>query len=332
MVVHVVVQGGAGGQGPKGDPGKSAYDIAMENGFVGTEQEWLDSLEGPAGPKGDQGDVGPAGQDGQDGQQGPKGDPGDTGPKGDQGDVGESAYEAWLALGNTGSEQDFIDSLKGEKGDAGDNGADGKSAYEVALDNGFVGTEGEWLDSLVGPQGEQGIQGIQGEKGDPGTTDYNELINKPDLGTAAFADSASFATAAQGAKADTAVQPSDTSDVADAGKVVKYSNIGAVNTATPQFPENAVPLSYFNAGLSTKQDTLSNPSQAEAEAGTAATARSWSAERVRQAADAAIAASDKVSSAQEGGVGVLVSNIIQVTQAQYDGLTPQAGTFYVIVG
>lgn len=152
------------------------------------------------------------------------------------------------------------------------------------------------------------------------------------LGTAATQASGAFATAAQGALADTAVQPSDTSDVADAGKVVKYSNIGAVNTATPQFPENAVPLSYFDAGLSTKQNTLSNPSQSEAEAGTATTARSWTAQRVRQAADAAIAASDKVSSAQEGGVGVLVSNIIQVTQAQYDGLTPQAGTFYVIVG
>ena len=27
-------------------PGKSAYDIAIDNGFVGTEQEWLQSLQG----------------------------------------------------------------------------------------------------------------------------------------------------------------------------------------------------------------------------------------------------------------------------------------------
>lgn len=40
----------------------------------------------------------------------------------------------------------------------------------------------------------------------------------------------------------------------------------------------------------------------------------------------------KVGSEQESGVGTLISNIIQVTQAQYDGLTPQAGTFYAIVG
>ena len=36
---------GAGGYGG-GSPGLSAYDIAVKNGFVGTEQDWLDSLSG----------------------------------------------------------------------------------------------------------------------------------------------------------------------------------------------------------------------------------------------------------------------------------------------
>jgi hypothetical protein len=31
--------------GPRGDSGKSAYEIALDNGFVGTEAEWLASLE-----------------------------------------------------------------------------------------------------------------------------------------------------------------------------------------------------------------------------------------------------------------------------------------------
>jgi hypothetical protein len=35
-----------GEQGPAGADGASAYDIAVENGFVGTEQEWLDSIGG----------------------------------------------------------------------------------------------------------------------------------------------------------------------------------------------------------------------------------------------------------------------------------------------
>ena len=31
-----------------GKDGKSAYQIALDNGFVGTEKEWLDSLKGEA--------------------------------------------------------------------------------------------------------------------------------------------------------------------------------------------------------------------------------------------------------------------------------------------
>ena len=38
--------GAPGPQGPVGPQGDSAYDIAVENGFEGTEQEWLDSLGG----------------------------------------------------------------------------------------------------------------------------------------------------------------------------------------------------------------------------------------------------------------------------------------------
>lgn len=36
--------------------GQSAYDIAIDNGFVGTKAEWLESLNGEKGPKGDKGD------------------------------------------------------------------------------------------------------------------------------------------------------------------------------------------------------------------------------------------------------------------------------------
>ena len=49
----VEYSGGYGVQGDKGDPGRegmSAYKIAVKNGFTGTEQEWLDSLQGSASP------------------------------------------------------------------------------------------------------------------------------------------------------------------------------------------------------------------------------------------------------------------------------------------
>ena len=45
--------------GPDGADGKSAYEIAVENGFPGTEQEWLDSLEGEPGSEGAEGPPGP---------------------------------------------------------------------------------------------------------------------------------------------------------------------------------------------------------------------------------------------------------------------------------
>ena len=42
---------------------------------------------------------------------------------GQEGRDGESAYEIWISEGNTGTEEEFLESLKGEKGD------DGLSAY-----------------------------------------------------------------------------------------------------------------------------------------------------------------------------------------------------------
>ena len=41
-------------------------------------------------------------------------------------------------------------------------GADGKSAYEVAVANGFSGTESEWLLSLKGTDGVDGKDGVNG--------------------------------------------------------------------------------------------------------------------------------------------------------------------------
>lgn len=42
-------------EGGSGASGKSAYEIAVDNGFVGTEAEWLESLKGSEGKKGNDG-------------------------------------------------------------------------------------------------------------------------------------------------------------------------------------------------------------------------------------------------------------------------------------
>ncbi|MBO6237781.1 MAG: hypothetical protein J6N50_03220, partial [Bacteroidales bacterium] len=39
----------------RGPEGKSAYRVAVDNGFVGTEEEWLASLVGSPGPRGPRG-------------------------------------------------------------------------------------------------------------------------------------------------------------------------------------------------------------------------------------------------------------------------------------
>lgn len=72
----------------KGDPGKSAYQVAVDNGFSGTEEEWLASLVGPQGPQGIQGIQGEQGIPGERGEQGPTGSTGPQGPAGPQGQAG----------------------------------------------------------------------------------------------------------------------------------------------------------------------------------------------------------------------------------------------------
>jgi hypothetical protein len=55
-----VAAGGIVGGGVAGPPGPSAYEVAVVNGFVGTEAEWLASLEGADGPAAVSADAGNA--------------------------------------------------------------------------------------------------------------------------------------------------------------------------------------------------------------------------------------------------------------------------------
>lgn len=65
--------------GNQGPAGKSAYQLAVESGFEGTQEEWLNSLKGPQGPAGKTGATGPQGPAGKTGATGPQGAAGKNG-------------------------------------------------------------------------------------------------------------------------------------------------------------------------------------------------------------------------------------------------------------
>ncbi|QXW55175.1 hypothetical protein KXY09_11165 [Bacillus velezensis] len=83
--------------------GKSAYDIAVDNGFSGTVEEWLASLKGEKGNTGAKGATGDKGE---------KGNTGAKGATGATGKDGKSAYELAVQQGFTGTLDEWLASLK----------------------------------------------------------------------------------------------------------------------------------------------------------------------------------------------------------------------------
>ena len=117
-------------------------------------------------------------------------------------------------------------------------GADGASAYEIAVENGYTGTEAEWLSSLKGEKGdagEQGIQGIQGEKGNTGEQglqgiqgEKGEKGEKGDTG-AAGKDGMNGTDGRDGANG---FSPTANVTETDAGAVISITDKNGTTTAT----------------------------------------------------------------------------------------------------
>ena len=134
--------------------GKSAYDLAVEAGFEGTLDEWVESLRG---------------SDGENGTEGPKGEDGQStyihvawadSPMGDGFSTSDSTDKLYMGTYVDEIEADsenYLDykwiRVKGEKGDTGEAGPRG-------------------LQGLEGPEGKQGIAG---EKGADGKSSYTHI-------------------------------------------------------------------------------------------------------------------------------------------------------------
>lgn len=189
--------------GAQGIQGLSAYQVAVQHGFEGTEAEWLISLKGEkgeTGPKGDKGDTGEKGATGErgpqglqgerglQGVQGEQGEPGIQGPigpkgeKGDQGERGPQGPQGQIGpqgpKGDTGSGLNIKGELDSEsqlpqEGVSGDAWLIAGNLYVFVGENGNVESNPKWsnVGSIQGPAGPTGPKGEQGEpgpKGEPG--------------------------------------------------------------------------------------------------------------------------------------------------------------------
>ena len=169
--------------GAQGIQGLSAYQVAVQHGFEGTEDEWLISLKGEKGEKGATGERGPQGPQGQIGPQGPKGDTGSgLNIKGELDSESQLPQEgvsgdAWLIAGNlyvfvgengnveSNPKWSNVGSIQGPVGPKGEQGEPGPKG-----EPGEPGPKGEpGADGAPGIQGPKGDPGEKGEKGDPGS-------------------------------------------------------------------------------------------------------------------------------------------------------------------
>lgn len=125
--------------------GKSAYELALENGFNGTIEEWLSSLKGGNGQDGLNGTNGQNGKDGQNG-------------------IGimntTINNEGHLIITFSNGDTKDCGNVVGANGVNGKDGENGKDGQQ-----GAQGIKGE-----TGDKGDKGDQGEQGEKGKDGQT------------------------------------------------------------------------------------------------------------------------------------------------------------------
>lgn len=121
--------------GAQGIQGLSAYQVAVQHGFEGTEDEWLISLKGEKGETGPKGDKGDTGEKGATGERGPQGLQGERGLQGVQGEKGEPGIQGIQGpQGEPGPQGPKGDTgEKGEKGDPGSDASVTKQNVEAVL-------------------------------------------------------------------------------------------------------------------------------------------------------------------------------------------------------
>jgi len=212
--------GGGSGDGSPGPAGKSAYEVAVDQGFVGDVVAWLESLRGA---------------------------PGSPGSPGSPGTPGASAYAVAVANGFVGNEAAWLESLRGESGEPGSPGSPGTpgaSAYQVAVAAGFVGDEATWLESLRGEPGAPGATTIDGIAGLREELDGKALSTAVEAKRDAPTTGERAVTYSDGAPGLTVVNASATS-----GSIAKRGASGRLLVGAPSADGDAATKKYVDDAI-----------------------------------------------------------------------------------
>lgn len=180
--------------------GKSAYEIAKENGFDGTEAEWLASLKGATGA------AGANGKDGENGKTPYVGDNGnwyigenDTGKpsQGAKGEPGTDGVTPTFSIESVETGEPGTDAEVTMTGDAPNHGLRFVIPRGNKGDKGSPGAKGD--KGEPGAKGEPGSPGAKGDKGDTGATPNLSI------GTVTTLEAGQDATASMGGTAESPV-------------------------------------------------------------------------------------------------------------------------------
>lgn len=158
-----------------GIPGLSAYEVAVKNGYIGTEEEWLSSLKGERGPEGPQGE---RGEQGPQGVKGEKGDQGIQGPQGIQGEQGEQGPQG--IQGEQGEQGP--QGPQGPKGDTG-SGVDEEAREDIAAVKESLQQLEDGAEGTITSELKEDIKNIKAKIYDAQTAIENHIKATPDYGT-----------------------------------------------------------------------------------------------------------------------------------------------------
>ena len=135
----------------------SGFELYCGDEYVGTLKNGEDGAKGDKGDKGDSGAKGDTGDKGEKGNKGDTGAPGENGRNGLNGENGKNGTSCTMEPLATKDGYKVI--CAGDSVGVllnGTNGENGLSAYQIAVANGFTGSEEEWVASLKGDPGAAG--------------------------------------------------------------------------------------------------------------------------------------------------------------------------------